>query len=107
MDTRTKIIPLADAPPQLDTVVAGFFDPLVSHHAQRLAAHGSGLTISLLDPPDPLLPTRARAELLAALACVHQVILGDARPRAARVIDESENDLATRAALVGHILSRR
>lgn len=92
---------------RFDTLVAGYFDPVVADHARRLEASGAGLTISLLEPPDPLLPARARAELLAAFACVERVILGDARALAGSVIDETAADLAARQALVERILSRQ
>lgn len=92
---------------RVDTLVAGYFDPVVADHARRLEAIGPGLTVCLLDPPDPLLPARARAELLAAFAGVDRVILGDARALAGRVIDETAADLAARQALVERILSRR
>lgn len=114
MDTRQKIV----TPDQLSatatgTFVAGFFDPLLAEHAERLAALPSPVTVLLTDPPDPLLSSRSRAELLAGLSVVTQVVmpLEDGSPcvpaaAAAHVIDERPADLIRRQDLIAHVHRR-
>lgn len=83
MDTRAKIIDAARAA-QLASegaiLVSGHFDPLVASHAQRLAELRAGLAkdsaplLVLIDSPGrPILPPRARAELVASLRVVDYV----------------------------------
>jgi bifunctional ADP-heptose synthase (sugar kinase/adenylyltransferase) len=76
VDTRTKIVTVEEAL-QLAasgaTPVSGFFDPLLAAHAVRLSTlkvEGAPLLILIRDPDHPILPARARMELVAALACV-------------------------------------
>jgi hypothetical protein len=85
MDTRAKIAAAGAAPalPPGTRVVSGYFDPLLRAHADQLAALRQGhpaLAVVITDPLQPLLPARARAELVAALECVDAVFLagGDA-----------------------------
>jgi glycerol-3-phosphate cytidylyltransferase-like family protein len=89
----------------VETLVLGTFDPVTAEHAERLAALGDNLTVAVLESPEPLMPARARAELVAALRCVKQVVLGDPRPgiEAARVIDETAEHAAARDRLVERI----
>jgi bifunctional ADP-heptose synthase (sugar kinase/adenylyltransferase) len=91
LDTRTKILSPAAA---LETarrwrdeartlkVVTGCFDPVLADHARRVEALRDGsaaLVAIVVEPPRPILPTRARAELVAALAAVDLVVIpGDA-----------------------------
>jgi len=79
VDTRTKIVG-ADRVTDLTSagalIVSGYFDPLVSSLAERLAAlkrPDSPLVVLILNAPDPILPARARAELVAALSVVDYV----------------------------------
>ena len=86
MDTRKKIIPpdrAAAIAGELRErgaavrVVAGFFDVLVADHVRRLReiADGSGALFALVfNPPRPLLSSRARAELVAALGMIDYVV---------------------------------
>jgi bifunctional ADP-heptose synthase (sugar kinase/adenylyltransferase) len=83
MDTRKKIIEPARAREiarELHsrlTLVTGYFDVLRTGHIRRLqqlAAAGKGLMVVVLDPPQPILSQRARAELVAALAMVDYVV---------------------------------
>jgi hypothetical protein len=96
-----------DAPQQVGTLVLGYFDPLTAAHVARLAELGASLTVAVLDPPDPLLPARARAELVAALRAVAQVMIGPppASVRAERTFDETQEHLRARAALVERIVT--
>ena len=107
MDTRSKILTLDEAGSVEATVlVIGYFDPVLADHASRLASYGSPLVVSLLDPPEEMLPARARAELVAALGCVRHVILGDARGvvKAGNIVDETGADLTARDTLIARIL---
>jgi len=59
------------------TAPAGRFDVLVAEHVRRLRQIAMGdvtLFVILLDPSAPLLATRARAEMMAALAMVDYVV---------------------------------
>jgi hypothetical protein len=79
VDTRTKIVPGAEAAKLATagaTVVSGYFDPLLASHARRLAQLRGGQTpllVLISTPPDPILPARARAELVASLGVVDHV----------------------------------
>jgi bifunctional ADP-heptose synthase (sugar kinase/adenylyltransferase) len=80
VDTRTKIVPLAEAQRIAAagaTIVSGYFDPLLASHAERLQSlkrEGAPLLVLIADPGDPILPVRARAELVAGLAVVDYVV---------------------------------
>lgn len=59
--------------------VSGYFDPLLAAHVRRLEElrqEHVGLVAVIADPAQPVLPSRARAELAAALACVDWVVVG-------------------------------
>lgn len=84
MDTRSKIIPLEEARErrryQSTSWLAGHFDPLLAEHVRRLHeqfAPGRLLIVEVTNPKQPLLPQRARAELVAALSMVDYVVLGN------------------------------
>ena len=79
MDTRAKIVTTSEAvriAAEGATVVSGYFDPLVASHARRLAGlkRGAKLVVAIVDPPRPILPPRARAELVASLGAVDHVV---------------------------------
>jgi len=109
LDTRTKIVAAERLAGR--TVVAAYFDPVVATHAQRfheLAMEHGPLAVCVCDPPNPLLPVRARAELAAALRDVEVVVMGEAAlAQAVAIIDERPADLARRAALMAHVRSRQ
>ena len=70
--------------------VSAHFDPLLAEHARRLrkeATAGRVLVAEVTNPEHPLLPQRARAELVAALADVDYVVLADGGP-----VDASDSD---------------
>jgi bifunctional ADP-heptose synthase (sugar kinase/adenylyltransferase) len=82
MDTRVKIIDLASAARLRRAgvrlkLVAGYFDVLTPDLVSRLRslADGGMLMAVVADPPNPLLPARARAELAAALSVIDYVLL--------------------------------
>lgn len=109
MDTRSKIISAEDAAGlAVETLAVGYFDPVLAAHVARLQSLAGPVTVSVLDPPDEILPARARAELVASLACVERVIVGDARAmvQAARTEDFTGADLATRQTLIELIRQR-
>ena len=57
-------------------MVSGYFDPVLASHAERLAGlkrDGAPLLVLIATPEDPILPARARAELVAGLAVVDHV----------------------------------
>lgn len=88
MDTRTKIVdwPAAEctlrerAEKNPLKVVVGYFDPLLAAHAARLEeiAGAGKLIVLVASPARPLLPAKARAELVAALGVVEQVVIAPA-----------------------------
>jgi hypothetical protein len=104
VDTRQKIT-ASTAGLRVPLLVTGYFDPLTSVEAARLAALGEGLTVAVLDLPDALLPLQARAELVASLRNVSRVIAG-AAPEAESIIDLTSEHLAGRDALARRIVSR-
>ena len=109
------------AQPLLDAagapLVTGYFDPLTSAHARRLSelakTHGP-LFVLIVDPPEPVLPTGARAELAASLACVRCIVLPPpegpdailAALPAARLLREEAADLERREAITRHVHAR-
>ena len=114
MDTRSKIIGLAEAAAlPARAVVSGHFDPMTAAHLARLReiAPEGGLTLLVTSLPDPLLPLRARAELMAGLAMTQAVVELDGPAPASLgglpVIHEEQNDLERREALMRHVLERQ
>ena len=79
VDTRTKIVDRERAP-QEAVWFAGHFDPLLAEHARMLRdvkATGRVLVVEITNPERPLLAQQARAELVAGLADVDYVVLGE------------------------------
>jgi glycerol-3-phosphate cytidylyltransferase-like family protein len=107
VDTRSKIQTSRPTGPEWVTVT-GYFDPLVAGHAARLrglAEPGRKLLVIVADPPEPILEARARAELVAALACVDAVSM-EAQPGPGATHDLRSADLEDRARLIAHIRAR-
>lgn len=124
MDTRNKLLTAGDAlallrrlgregkPPRL---VVGYFDPLLAAHARRLAEARKGCTslmVLVTDPPQPILPARARAELVAALSAVDYVVLPGDQPlevlfEGAGVLRAEAEDLELRGGLIQHVHERQ
>lgn len=115
MDTRTKIVPwdqdvLRSLSEQNGVVAVGYFDPLLAAHAARLrrlaTEHGHPLTVVIADPDDPLLPARARAELVAGIADVDRVTIAPrecALPHSANVVRLEQADADSTRDLVRHV----
>ena len=103
MDTRAKIV---ETLPQVDgKVVVGYFDPMHAGHARRLRelANGGSIAVIVADPAEPILPARARAELVASLDCVSHVVIGGSYDGA---IDEREADSRRAREFAQHVLAR-
>jgi bifunctional ADP-heptose synthase (sugar kinase/adenylyltransferase) len=69
-------------------VVSGYFDPLLAEHAERLEEIRRGsdaLLVLVRQPPQPILPPRARAELVAGLSAVDYVVA----PEDGETLDET------------------
>lgn len=79
MDTRTKITKTSlSLSGQTIQIVTGHFDPLLPEHARRLEAlakPNQHLIVVVTNPPNPVLSQQARAELVAALSVVDQVVI--------------------------------
>ena len=57
-------------------MVSGYFDPMLASMANRLSEikrEGKPLLVLVANPLDPILPARARMELVAGLAVVNYV----------------------------------
>lgn len=92
MDTRNKVVTAgraaalageARAAGRRILAVTGHFDVLLAEHARdlrRVAGNTPGalLLVALTPPPRPVLSSRARAELVAALAVVDYVVTAEA-----------------------------
>jgi bifunctional ADP-heptose synthase (sugar kinase/adenylyltransferase) len=87
VDTRTKILTWVEAVAAARrlrqegkgvSLATGWFDPVLAGHARRLGTlseRSAAVMVVVLDPPRPILPARARAELVAALRVVDYVVL--------------------------------
>lgn len=129
MDTREKIVTITETPRIVEKLrrrghhailVSGFFDVLTADHVRSLRALGScrrkvALIVALVPPPEPLLPPRARAELVAALGMVDYVTLIDSdkieteleQIHADEIVHEETADLARLRALIEHVQLRQ
>jgi bifunctional ADP-heptose synthase (sugar kinase/adenylyltransferase) len=106
LDTRAKIVPLHELHERLQgrptSWVSGCFDPLLAEHVRRLSEQrepGRLLVVEVTNPAQPLLAQRARAELVAALATVDYVVLGNGTSQA-------PNDADITGRFVEHVLER-
>jgi bifunctional ADP-heptose synthase (sugar kinase/adenylyltransferase) len=115
VDTRTKIVAAAEAARIARagaTVVTGYFDPLLAAHAERLAGlkrEGLPLLIAIADPENPILPSRARAELVAGLAVVDYVAesADGLTPGLTQTCRLEQEDQARLEDLIEHVHSRQ
>jgi bifunctional ADP-heptose synthase (sugar kinase/adenylyltransferase) len=124
LDTRRKIVTPEDINrSQPIVLVSGYFDPLLASHAGRLEAlrlDGRWLAVLLSDPPNPVLPLRARAELVAALRAVDYVLVADGdathhnsqseilhRVQPEEIVREEEADERRTRELIAHVRARQ
>ncbi len=111
MDTRTKIVPAEEAlriAAAGARVVSGYFDPLLASHAERLRElklEGSPLMVAIAEPENPILPARARAELVAGLAVVDYVVESAQGLNAAVRLEEEDSRRLD--ALIEHVHARQ
>ena len=111
MDTRTKIVPGSEAARIVAmgaTVVSGYFDPLLVQHAHRLEQikrDGILLLVLISTPDRPILPARARAELVAGLKVVDYVVEDGCGIHAQHSLEE-EDELRLQE-LVAHVHARQ
>lgn len=90
-------------------IVTGYFDPLTAAHARRLGelkSQADHLIAIVLEPPEPLLISTARAELIAALACVDYVVIGASDMARTDIFHEEAADLERRADLIARVRAR-
>jgi len=81
---------------------------LVSSHARRLAElkrNGAKMLVLIETPPNPILPARARAELVASLACVDYVT--EARTGLTPQVRLEQEDEARLETLIEHVHARQ
>ena len=111
MDTRTKIVDAAQAARIAQagaTVVSGYFDPMVSSHAERLAAlkrPGEPLLVLIATPPDPILPAPARAQLVAGMSVVDYVCVAPNGLTPQITLENEHAELFTQ--LIHHVHARQ
>jgi cytidyltransferase-like protein len=111
LDTRIKLVDLdrALAGAGRTAIVTGYFDPLTAAHARRLReiqSQADRLIAIVLDPPEPLLDSRARAELVAALECVDYVVTGGVDTARTDIFHEELADLKHRSDLIARVRAR-
>jgi hypothetical protein len=110
LDTRTKIVSTAEAARLAAsgaTVVSGYFDPMVASHAERLAQikrDGAPLLVLIATPEPSILPTPARAELVASLRVVDYVAENCGIPVQHRLEQEDAKRLTE---LIEHVHARQ
>jgi bifunctional ADP-heptose synthase (sugar kinase/adenylyltransferase) len=127
LDTRKKILTAAQAVEAVRRLRAegrsvrfatGWFDPLMAAHARRLEQLRDGaarVMVIVTDPVQPILPARARAELVAALSVVDFVVLSEEgrledlliRLEASEVLRGEAADEALTRQLIHHVQTRQ
>ena len=111
MDTRTKIVPSPEAvriAAAGATVVRGYFDPLTASHAGRLEQlkrDGMPLLVLISTANSPILPARARAELVAGLKVVDYVVEGGNEIQANHNLEEEDQHRLKE--LIAHVHARQ
>lgn len=110
MDTRSKIVDAVPEDASSLKVLVGHFDPMHAGHVRRfreLCGDKERIGVVVVDPPEPILPTLARAELIAGLDCVAYVIAAGQRiPDLPDMIDERTADAGRARAFAQHVLAR-
>jgi len=111
LDTRTKIIDTTKANAIAQSgakVVSGYFDPVTAPVAERLSElkqPGIPLLVLIRTPPAAILPSRARAELVAALAAVDYVCEGGETLEPDVALEDEH--IGNLAALTKHVHARQ
>jgi glycerol-3-phosphate cytidylyltransferase-like family protein len=111
LDTRTKIVEGDEAAKLAAAgafVVSGYFDPLLASHARRLAAlkhDGKPMLVLVATPENPILPARARAELVASLGIVDHV--AELAPGITLHVNLEMEDEVRLEKLIEHVHSRQ
>lgn len=111
LDTRDKIIDAAQAARVASRgaiVVSGYFDPMRAACAEQLAAlkkDGKLLLVLIANPPDPILPTFARAQMVAGLSVVDYVC--DAPDGLTPNVNLEEQHASGLKNLIRHVHSRQ
>ena len=111
VDTRTKIVPSSEAALIAGagaTVVRGYFDPLLVQHGDRLEQlkrYGTPLLVLISTPDRPILPARARAELVAGLKVVDYVVEGGCEIQAQHSLEEEDQQRLRE--LITHVHARQ
>jgi len=110
LDTRSKIVDRVPEGASSLKVLVGHFDPMHAGHVRRFRELCEGeerIGVVVADPPEPILPTLARAELIAGLDCVAYVIAAGQRiPDLPHMIDERTADADRGRAFAQHVLAR-
>jgi cytidyltransferase-like protein len=110
LDTRSKIVDALPKEARLSKIVLGYFDPMHAGHIRRLrelSGPGERLTVVIADPPEPILPARARAELVAGLECVAYVVTGEAAAEGfPDVVDERPTEALRSREFAQYVLAR-
>jgi hypothetical protein len=121
LDTRQKILSQEQAAATIQRpflAIAGHFDPMTAEIARRVSSlcrPGLRIAVIVTDPPDPILPQRARAELAAALEAVDYVVEAKdntsaeivARLKPDEIIQEEAADLRRTQDLIAHVRRRQ
>jgi hypothetical protein len=114
MDTRRKIISAETALNSFKgcTVFAAYFDVLSVPLIRSIAETGNSVVAVVLDPPDPVLNARTRAELAASLASVAAVVSIPQDPACflkalepAKIVHWEGEDAQRTAHLIEHVQS--
>lgn len=119
MDSRAKIVSGPEGQARLAAlnalkpglcVLQGHFDPLLAWHVERVEearAKADALAVVILDPPEPILSARARAELVAALRAVDLVLIAQSGESESASIRLDEYDLTVRGRFIEHVRERQ
>ncbi len=123
MDTRSKILDAQRARAAAErergqgrrvVLVTGSFDPLLADHARALedVARRGTVFACVADPERPLLASRARAELAAALRAVSYVFDGSAAEAEAaiepdEIVRREDADARVTRELIRHVHQRQ
>jgi hypothetical protein len=110
MNTRNKIVTAADLPVSPCVIVIGTFDPMLAAHAVRLQQlRGNGpLVAAIADSAEPILPLRARLELVAGLRVVDFVLpyVDGMFPRNLAITDDRELHARWSSDFIQHVRRR-